>query len=94
VLSKKTTLVIDESLKISHNKNMIKELQDIELLPLSTRLMMVEDIWDSIARSQEDIPVYDWQKKELALRKTKFKEHPEQAMSWKNVQASIVSAHA
>jgi putative addiction module component (TIGR02574 family) len=56
--------------------------------------MMVEDIWDSIARSQEDIPVYDWQKKELALRKANFRAHPEQAMSWENVQASIVRANA
>jgi putative addiction module component (TIGR02574 family) len=86
--------VIDEFKKISHNKNMTKELQDIDLIPLSTRLMMVEDIWDSIARSQEDIPVYDWQKKELALRKANFRAHPEQAMSWENVQASIVRANA
>lgn len=73
---------------------MTTELKDIDLIPVSTRLLMVEDIWDSIARSNADIPVYDCQKKELAIRKANFKAHPEQGMSWENVQNSIVKAHA
>lgn len=73
---------------------MIEQLQNIDLIPLSTRLMMVEDIWDSIARSNDDIPVYDWQKKELARRKANFKAHPDHVLSWQHVQDSILGAHA
>jgi putative addiction module component (TIGR02574 family) len=55
---------------------------------------MVEDIWDSIARSNADVPVYDWQKQELARRKENFKANPGDARSWQHVQDSILRSHA
>lgn len=73
---------------------MLAELQNIDLIPVSTRLMMVEDIWDSIARSNADVPVYDWQKKELARRKANFKANPGNALSWQSVQETILKPHA
>jgi putative addiction module component (TIGR02574 family) len=73
---------------------MTDELQNIDSIPISTRLLMVEDIWDSIARSNADVPVYDWQKLELARRKENFKANPDVARSWQHVQDSILRSHA
>jgi putative addiction module component (TIGR02574 family) len=37
-------------------------------LPLEERLQLVQDIWDSIAATQDDFPVPDWHKEELDRR--------------------------
>ncbi len=47
----------------------VKEIiQQIDKLDLSEKLILVEDIWDSIARNNSILPLYDWQKKELDKR--------------------------
>jgi len=43
-----------------------KELKDeINKMGLSEKLFLVEDIWDSIATSNLEIPMHEWQKKSL-----------------------------
>jgi putative addiction module component (TIGR02574 family) len=37
-------------------------------LPPAERLRLVEDIWDSLTASPEDIPVPDWHREELERR--------------------------
>ncbi|WP_245561981.1 addiction module protein [Lamprocystis purpurea] len=37
-------------------------------MSLSEKLLLVEDIWDSIAASSPDLPLPEWQKKELDKR--------------------------
>jgi hypothetical protein len=37
-------------------------LQELENLPVSERVQLVEDLWDSIARSNADLPIPQWQK--------------------------------
>jgi hypothetical protein len=32
----------------------------------------VEDLWDDLAATPEAVPVHDWQKEELALRKARL----------------------
>src|SRR2546422_11547201 len=38
-------------------------------LSLSEKLQLVEDLWDDIASTPEDVLVHDWHKEELARRK-------------------------
>jgi len=46
-----------------------KTLRDeILRLPPSDRLKLLEDIWDSLAVTPEDVPVLDWHKAELDRR--------------------------
>ena len=35
----------------------------------SEKLQLVEDLWDDLAATPEDVPVHDWHKEELARRK-------------------------
>jgi len=56
--------------------------KNIETLPLPERILMVEDIWDSIAKNNADIPVLEWQKKELSRRKRSFRKNPDSVMTF------------
>ena len=38
---------------------------EISKLDLSERFLLVEDVWDAIAVSNSEIPMPEWQKREL-----------------------------
>ena len=38
-------------------------------LSSSEKLQLVEDLWDDLAATTSEVPVHEWQKKELARRK-------------------------
>jgi putative addiction module component (TIGR02574 family) len=69
---------------------MIPQINNLEQLPLTERLLLVEDLWDSIARSCEaDLPIPEWQKAELMRRKQKYMQNPDSAIPWSAVKRSI-----
>lgn len=43
------------------------------------KLQLVEDLWDDLAGTPEAVPVHDWQKVELARRKTNLLQNPPRA---------------
>ena len=49
-------------------------VKEIEKLGLSDKLILVEDIWDSIARQNAELPMPEWQKAELDKRYSEYKE--------------------
>lgn len=62
---------------------------EISRLELSEKLLLVEDIWDSIAASNSEIPMPEWQKQELSKR---YKEYQEGALGlhdWKSVHEDL-----
>jgi putative addiction module component (TIGR02574 family) len=67
-------------------------LQEIEALPVPERLQIVEDLWDSIARSNANLPVPQWQKDELARRKKRYLQNPESGETWDQVKRSILQS--
>ena len=54
------------------------------------RILMVEDIWDSIAKNNADIPVLEWQKTALSQRKQSFRKNPNSVITWQQVKTSIL----
>ena len=42
--------------------------QEINKLNLAEKLLLVEDIWDSIAQGNSELPLPEWQKRELDKR--------------------------
>jgi putative addiction module component (TIGR02574 family) len=62
------------------------ELAQIFELPLSEKLQLLEDLWDSIAQTPEQIPVFDWQKEELAKRTANYLRNPDSGSSWEEVK--------
>ena len=64
-------------------------LNKIKKLSVSERILIVEDIWDSIAYSNENLPVTDRQKKELDKRLVSYSKNPSDGSSWKEVKSRI-----
>jgi putative addiction module component (TIGR02574 family) len=69
---------------------MTTALQELETLSVLERVQLVEDLWDSIARSNAELPVPQWQKDELARRKQRYLQHPESGATWDQVKRSIL----
>ncbi len=42
--------------------------QEIDRLNLSEKLLLLADVWDSIALSNSELPMPEWQKRELDRR--------------------------
>lgn len=63
--------------------------EEINKLDLSEKLLLVEDIWDSIAISNNDIPVADWQKKELDKRYQEYQEGKLKLHDWEGVHEDL-----
>jgi len=58
----------------------------------SEKLQLVEDLWDlwdDLAATPEDVPVYEWQKQELARRKANLRKHPTQGLAWQEVKLGV-----
>lgn len=62
---------------------------EIERLSLSEKLLIVEDIWDSIAKNNNEIPLHEWQKKALDSRYKEYKSGKLQLYDWKTVHESL-----
>ena len=60
----------------------------IEKLSVEERLVLVEELWDSIA---EATPLSEAQRAELDRRLEEHKKNPENAVPWETVKASIIS---
>ncbi|NHQ61058.1 addiction module protein [Chlorobium sp. BLA1] len=58
------------------------------------KLQLVEDLWDDLAAKPEDVPVHEWQKKELARRKSNLMKNPASGLTWAEVKQNVRSGHA
>ena len=72
---------------------MSSPVESIFELSLSEKLQLVEDLWDDIASTPEDVPVHDWQKAELTRRKQNLLSNPSSALSWQEIQQRIRSRY-
>ena len=63
--------------------------QEVKLLGLAEKLLLVEDVWDSIALSNSDLPLPDWQKKELDKRYREYKAGKQDLHDWKSVHEGL-----
>jgi putative addiction module component (TIGR02574 family) len=57
----------------------------------SEKLQLVEDLWDDLASGPSAVPVYDWQKEELARRKANLTNNPASGLTWDEVKRRIRS---
>jgi putative addiction module component (TIGR02574 family) len=62
---------------------------EIENLELSEKLLLVEEIWDSIAASNSELPMPDWQEKELEKRYNEYKEGKLELHDWRSVHEDL-----
>jgi putative addiction module component (TIGR02574 family) len=61
----------------------------IDQLSVAQRILLVEEIWDSIAPEAEDVPVTEAQKQDLARRQVAYEANPKAGSSWEEVKARL-----
>ncbi|MFO0818279.1 MAG: addiction module protein [Pirellulales bacterium] len=67
--------------------------QSIFDLTPAEKLQLVEDLWDDLAATPESIPIHQWQKDEVALRKTRLEAIPASSVFWEAVKQRIRQRH-
>jgi len=59
---------------------------NIQQLSQSERILLAEELWDSIAKNQDALEVTDSQKKTLDERMAAYKASPNEGVSWEEVK--------
>ena len=59
----------------------------------SEKLQLVEDLWDDLAATPDAVPVHDWQKQELARRKTNLLKNQASGLGWEEVKRRVRGRH-
>jgi putative addiction module component (TIGR02574 family) len=63
---------------------------EINKLSIPERILLVEDIWDSIANENEAFELSQSQKDELDRRSQSFKSNSSQGSSWQDIKAEFL----
>ena len=63
----------------------------IDQLSRDERLVLVQDIWDSIAKEDSNVPLSDSQRIELDRRLAAHRANPDAAIAWEQVEAEALS---
>ena len=56
------------------------------------KLQLVEDLWDDLAGSPDQVPLHDWQREELARREANLMSNPASGLTWEDVKQRIQHA--
>lgn len=64
-------------------------MQEASRLGLAEKLLLVADLWDSIALGNSELPLPDWQKKELDRRYQEYKSGKQNLHDWRSVHESL-----
>ena len=62
---------------------------EIRKLSLAERILLLEDMWDSIADKPDAWELIDEQKDELDRRVSAYEANPENTFTWDEVKASL-----
>jgi len=62
---------------------------EINKLSISQKLLLTQDIWDSIAREGHKVPMPQWQKEQLEKRYELYKEGDMELHDWQQVHEEL-----
>lgn len=61
----------------------------IDQLSVAQRILLVEEIWDSIVAEAEDLPLTEAQKQDLERRLGEYNDNPDAGSTWEDVRARL-----
>ena len=64
-------------------------IDEIKQLDITERILLVEEIWDSIAKEQEKVGLSEYEKEVLDARLASLNENPNNLMSWDEIKTKI-----
>jgi len=66
---------------------------EINRLSTSQKLLIAQDIWDSIARESDSLPMPEWQKRELEKRYELYQQGKMELHDWLEVHNKLRADH-
>jgi putative addiction module component (TIGR02574 family) len=57
------------------------------------KLQLVEDLWEDLASHPDNVPVHEWQLKEIERRKANLQSKSGTAQDWEDVKRRIRGRH-
>lgn len=66
-------------------------IDKIKELDITKRIMLVEDIWDSIAQEQDKVKLSDYEKEILDQRLKAYEKNPDNLISWDDIKSKLRS---
>jgi putative addiction module component (TIGR02574 family) len=67
-------------------------IADLLELSVSERLILVEDLWDSIAQVPEAIALTESQREELDRRIEAHRKNPDAVLPWEEIRARVLQS--
>ncbi len=64
-------------------------IDEIASLNISQKIMLVEEIWDSIAQEQEQVAITDEERAILDERLSSFEANPDDVISWEEIKQRL-----
>ncbi|MCX6995928.1 MAG: addiction module protein [Kiritimatiellaeota bacterium] len=64
-------------------------IENILKMPVERRILLLEDVWDSIRSEKNEIPVPDSHKRELVRRFKKYQNNPSALISGKQLKDAV-----
>jgi putative addiction module component (TIGR02574 family) len=61
----------------------------IDQLSIAQRILLVEEIWDSIASEEDAIPLTEAQRQDLQRRLAAYEANPQAGSKWEEVKARL-----
>lgn len=68
-----------------------KLLKDVLNLPGEDKLILIENILESISNKPEEFPIPQAQKDELDIRLNSYKENPDDVIPWETFKAELLN---
>ncbi len=65
------------------------DISELKRLSVAERILLVEELWDSIAQDSELPPITDAQRQELERRLAAFETNPRAGASWDEVKQRL-----
>lgn len=69
------------------------DISKIFELSVTQRILIAQEIWDSVTSNPESIPLTEKQKKELDKRLATYLKNPDQGKPWSEVKDNILSSN-
>ncbi len=61
----------------------------IDQLSVADRIALVQEIWDSIAATPEEVPLTEAQKQEFDRRLAELEANPNNVLTWEEIKARV-----
>jgi putative addiction module component (TIGR02574 family) len=72
---------------------MTKNISEILKLSLSERILIVEEIWDSIANESDKFPITEKQKNILEERLVAYNKNPKSGKPWEQIRNELLKKY-